>query len=132
MNVLVIMCDHHRHDALGCLGDSIAHTPNLDRLAAESTRFSECYNQSPVCAPARHLLATGQYVHCHGVINNSYKPFPGMQTGLLPSSPWGIGVSVWGTCTGRIWKSTTDTSVTSLSRNGWRVCHLAVHQDDSK
>jgi len=80
MNVLVIMCDHHRYDALGCLGNPIAHTPNLDRLASESIRFSACYTQSPVCAPARHSLATGQYVHRHGVLNNGYKPFPGMKT----------------------------------------------------
>ena len=80
MNVLVIMCDHHRHDALGCLGNSIVHTPNLDRLAAESIRFGECYTQSPVCAPARHSLATGQYAHRHGVLNNGYMPFPGMRT----------------------------------------------------
>ncbi|MDE2829043.1 MAG: sulfatase-like hydrolase/transferase, partial [Gemmatimonadota bacterium] len=33
MNVLVLMSDHHRFDALGCLGNPLAHTPNLDRLA---------------------------------------------------------------------------------------------------
>jgi len=89
MNVLVIMCDHHRYDALGCLDNPVARTPNLDRLAAESTRFSECYSQSPVCAPARHSLATGQYAHCHGVINNSYKPFPGMKTVAHALEPLG-------------------------------------------
>jgi len=89
MNVLVIMCDHHRYDALGCLGNPLAHTPNLDRLAAESMRFGECYNQSPVCAPARHSLATGQYAHRHGVIGNPYKPFPGMKTVAHAFEPLG-------------------------------------------
>ena len=80
MNVLFLICDHHRYDGLGCLGNPLAHTPNLDRLAVDSTRFSQCYTQSPVCAAARHSLATGQYVHRHGVLSNPFMPFPGMTT----------------------------------------------------
>lgn len=80
MNVLVLMCDHHRFDALSCLGNPIARTPNLDRLAGRSVRFDNCFTQSPVCAPARHSLATGRYVHAHGVITNNHKPHPGMVT----------------------------------------------------
>jgi arylsulfatase A-like enzyme len=80
MNVLVLMSDHHRFDALGCLGNPLAHTPNLDRLAEQSVRFEGCYNQSPVCSPARHSLATGRYAHAHGVLTNSSMPYPGMYT----------------------------------------------------
>ena len=84
MNILVLMTDHHRFDALsdgrGPLGNPLAHTPNLDKLAAQSTRFQNCYTQSPVCAPARHSLATGRYAHAQGVITNNHKPFPGMFT----------------------------------------------------
>ncbi|MBN1670763.1 MAG: sulfatase-like hydrolase/transferase [Kiritimatiellae bacterium] len=79
-NVLVLMCDHHRFDALGCLGNPLAHTPNLDKLASQSIRFDNCYSQSPVCAPARHSLATGRYAHAQGVITNGHKPHPGMVT----------------------------------------------------
>jgi choline-sulfatase len=79
-NILVLMCDHHRYDALGCLGNPLAHTPNLDALAARAVRFDRCFNQSPVCAPARHSLATGRYCHAHGVITNRHQPFPGMTT----------------------------------------------------
>ena len=79
-NVLVLMCDHHRYDALGCLGNPLARTPNLDRLAARSVRFENCYTQSPVCAPARHSLATGRYAHAHGVITNNHQPHPGLFT----------------------------------------------------
>ncbi len=74
MNVLVLMCDHHRFDALGCMGNPLARTPNLDRLASESVRFENCFTQSPVCAPARHSLATGQYAHAHGVVTNQSMP----------------------------------------------------------
>jgi len=80
MNILVLMCDHHRFDALGCLGNPLAHTPYLDKLASQSVRFDNCFTQSPVCAPARHSLATGRYVHAHGVITNSHLPYPGMVT----------------------------------------------------
>lgn len=80
MNILVLMCDHHRFDALSCLGNPLANTPNLDRLAERSVRFENCYNQSPVCAPARHSLATGRYAHAQGVITNRHQPHPGMHT----------------------------------------------------
>ncbi len=80
MNVLVLMCDHHRPDALGCMGNDLVHTPNLDRLAGQSVRFDQCFTQAPVCSPARHSLATGRYAHAHGVITNDHTPIPGMAT----------------------------------------------------
>ena len=80
MNILVLMCDHHRFDALSCLGNPLATTPNLDKLAGRSVQFESCYNQSPVCAPARHSLATGRYAHAQGVITNRHRPFEGMHT----------------------------------------------------
>jgi arylsulfatase A-like enzyme len=80
MNILVLMCDHHRFDALGCMGNSSVHTPNLDRLTKQSVRFDQCYTQSPVCSPARHSLATGRYAHAQGVITNDHMPIPGMET----------------------------------------------------
>ena len=79
-NVLVIMCDHHRFDALSCLGNPLAHTPNLDRLCAQSIRFDSAFNQAPVCAPTRHSLASGRYVHAHGAFNNHVYPYTGMYT----------------------------------------------------
>ncbi|MBU7003932.1 MAG: sulfatase-like hydrolase/transferase [Theionarchaea archaeon] len=79
-NVLVMMCDHHRYDALGFLGNPMAITPNLDELASRSVLFENCFNQSPVCSPARHSLATGRYAHAHGVLSNTHMPYPGMVT----------------------------------------------------
>jgi len=46
---------------LGCYGDSYAHTPNLDRLAAQGARFTRAFSHSPVCAPTRFGLITGIY-----------------------------------------------------------------------
>ena len=62
-NTIVIMSDEHNRDILGCYGDSIVKTPNLDRLAKGGTRFSNAYCNSPVCVPSRAAFATGRYAH---------------------------------------------------------------------
>jgi arylsulfatase A-like enzyme len=51
--------DHGPH--LGCYGDPVAVTPNLDRLAARGLRYERCWSVCPVCAPARTALITGMY-----------------------------------------------------------------------
>ena len=56
-NILFIMTDQQRWDALGCSGGWV-RTPNLDRMAAEGVRFSNCVT-TPVCIPVRATLATG-------------------------------------------------------------------------
>ncbi len=69
-NLLVIMDDEHRADALGCAGHPIVQTPNIDRLAARGTRFENAYTNSPICVPARAALATGRYPHQTGYWDN--------------------------------------------------------------
>jgi arylsulfatase len=61
-NILLIMTDQHRWDALGCVGGWVK-TPHLDRLAAEGVRFSNAYTNAPMCVPARLSLARGRYPH---------------------------------------------------------------------
>lgn len=46
---------------LGCYGDPIARTPNIDRLASEGVRYLNCFSNAAVCAPARQTLITGMY-----------------------------------------------------------------------
>ena len=51
---------------MGCSGHPIVQTPNLDRLAARGTRFTNAYSNSPICVPVRAAIATGRYPHQTG------------------------------------------------------------------
>ena len=62
-NLLIIMSDEHRRDAMGCAGHPIVKTPHLDRLAERGTIFTNAYTPSPMCVPARAAVACGQPVH---------------------------------------------------------------------
>src|SRR5690242_4384991 len=66
-NLLFIIADDHAGYVLGCDGNRIAHTPNLDRLASEGTRFASHYCNSPVCTASRQSFFTGQMPHMAGV-----------------------------------------------------------------
>ena len=71
-NILLLIYDKCRADALGCYGYSEAQTPNLDRLAASGVRFDHAYTPQALCAPARASMITGLYPHAHGVTRNVY------------------------------------------------------------
>lgn len=75
-NVLLVMSDEHRPDALGRAGHPHVETPSLDRLAAGGTRFANAYCSSPLCAPSRASFATGRYVHDIGHWDNA-TPYDG-------------------------------------------------------
>ncbi len=59
-NILWITCED-MSARLGCYGDPIAKTPNIDRLAEQGIRFTQAYSVSGVCAPSRAALITGMY-----------------------------------------------------------------------
>ena len=75
-NILIVQPDQHRAGVMGCAGDALVKTPNLDRLAAEGVRFSNCVSSSPVCSPFRATLQTGLYPHKHGVDVNGESLYP--------------------------------------------------------
>ena len=62
MNIITVMSDEHSYQMMQFIDHSILKTPNLDRLAAESTVFDNCYTTGPVCAPARGSFITGRFV----------------------------------------------------------------------
>jgi len=59
-NIILIMCDQLRGDALGADGNEFIETPNLDSLAIQGTRFNHAYTACPSCLPARASLWSGQ------------------------------------------------------------------------
>jgi arylsulfatase A-like enzyme len=61
-NIIFILADDLGYGELGCYGQKIIQTPNLDRLAAEGMRFTQFYAGSTVCAPSRSVLMTGQHL----------------------------------------------------------------------
>ena len=75
-NLLYILSDQHNRDLLGCYGHPLVQTPNLDRLDARGTRFTNAYTPCPICVPARASLATGRYVHQIGYWDNAF-PYDG-------------------------------------------------------
>ncbi|HEV1286218.1 MAG TPA: sulfatase-like hydrolase/transferase, partial [Bryobacteraceae bacterium] len=66
-NFLFILADDHAGYVLGCDGNPLARTPNLDRFAAGSVRFAAHHCNSPVCTPSRQSFLTGQLPHAAGV-----------------------------------------------------------------
>ena len=58
-NILLITTDHLRYDTLGCHGDPVIRTPNIDRLAAQSIDFANYFVQNPVCQPFRTSALPG-------------------------------------------------------------------------
>ena len=69
-NLLFIITDQQRFDALGCAGNTVLKTPNLDRLAREGARFANAYSACPVCVPARTVILTGRSIESTRVKNN--------------------------------------------------------------
>lgn len=69
-NILVIMSDEHNAGVLGCYGNKIVKTPNLDSLAAQGVTFEGCYCNSPLCVPSRLSFTAGKYASRVGAWNN--------------------------------------------------------------
>lgn len=82
-NVLLIICDQMRADALSCLGNPNARTPNLDRLASEGVLFERCTSANPVCVPSRKSMFTGLFPQRHGSLTNDHDKYLPLE-GTLP------------------------------------------------
>lgn len=64
-NIIFILTDDQRWDALGYAGNKLAHTPAMDQLAREGTYFSHAMVTTPICAASRATLLTGLYERSH-------------------------------------------------------------------
>jgi arylsulfatase A-like enzyme len=102
-NVLLIMADQLRWDAVGAYGNPVVQTPHLDRIAREGVRVERAYVANPFCMPARASVLTGRWPHAHGAWDNGVR---------LPPQ--------------------TTTLATALAQHGYRTVivgkgHLDVH-----
>jgi len=101
-NIVFILADDLGYGDLGCYGQQQIQTPNLDRLAAEGIRFTQCYAGSTVCAPSRCVLMTGLHTGHARVRGNALVPLEptdvtvaevlreaGYRTGII--GKWGLG-----------------------------------------
>jgi arylsulfatase A-like enzyme len=66
-NIVFLLTDDQRADALGIAGHPILKTPNLDHLARDGVRFTEAHVVAPVCMPSRISLINGQCERVHQI-----------------------------------------------------------------
>lgn len=81
-NILFIITDQQRYDALSIAGNTVLETPNLDRLAKQGAYFKNAYTPVAVCGPTRSCILTGTTIGTNGVTTNDktyyYKDEPVM------------------------------------------------------
>src|SRR5262249_17421289 len=70
-NLVFVLVDDLRWDALGCAGHPFVKTPNIDRLAREGALFRNYFVTTPLCSPSRASVLTGQYAHTNGITANT-------------------------------------------------------------
>jgi len=66
-NILFLLTDDHRWDALGCMGNKVIRTPHLDRLAADGTLFLNNFCSTAICMASRASIFTGLHERSHGI-----------------------------------------------------------------
>lgn len=69
-NIIFILTDDHRWDAMSCMGHPFLKTPNMDRIRNEGVLYKNAFVTTSLCSPARASFLTGAYAHNHGVIGN--------------------------------------------------------------
>jgi N-acetylglucosamine-6-sulfatase len=79
-NIVFILVDDHRYDALSCAGHPWLKTPHLDRLAAGGAFFRNSFVTTSLCSPSRASILTGLYMHAHKVedLDSKLPTFPAL------------------------------------------------------
>ncbi len=101
-HIIFVLVDDLGYGDLGCYGQETIQTPNIDRMAAEGMRFTDCYAGSTVCAPSRCCLMTGLHTGHARIRGNARVPLlpqdvtvaellaeAGYKTGII--GKWGLG-----------------------------------------
>jgi len=100
-NIIFLLTDDHRQDALGAYGNPIIRTPQLDRLAAGGVTFNHAFVTTAICMTSRASILAGQYAARHGIwrFDRDFTPAQLAQTypGLLKAAGYRTGfVGKWG------------------------------------
>lgn len=66
-NIILMLGDDHRWNALGCMGDKVIHTPHLDRLGRDGVIFENHFTTTPICCASRASIMLGQYASTTGI-----------------------------------------------------------------
>jgi len=109
--------------ALGCYGDKYATTPNIDKLAKESVRYTRVFASAPICSPARSCLITGVYATSLGTVNlRSAMPIPQRMAGF-PSYLRQAGY--W--CTNNVKTDYNTSNARAIIKASWDQCSKTAH-----
>lgn len=94
-NILFIIADDCTHRDLGCYGGH-AHTPNIDKLAEQGMRFTQCFQTAPMCSTTRHNIYTGLYPVKSGAYPNHAIVKDGVKSVVHYLKPLGYRVALSG------------------------------------
>ena len=93
-NILLLMSDNHSWNHLGCYGDPVVQTPNIDRIAEQGVKFTQAYCAAPSCTPARAAMLAGQDIwrleegaNLHGIFPAKFPVY----TDILRESGYVVG-----------------------------------------
>ena len=70
-NVVFILSDDHRYDAMGFMGHPFLETPHMDSMARHGVHLKNAFVTTSLCSPSRASILTGLYTHKHRVIDNN-------------------------------------------------------------
>lgn len=93
-NILMLMSDNHSWNHLGCYGDPVVKTPNIDLVASQGIRFTHAFCAAPSCTPARAALLSGQDIWRLEEGANLWGTFPAkfpVYTDMLEESGYFVG-----------------------------------------
>jgi uncharacterized sulfatase len=79
-NIVLFLADDQSFDDVGCYGNNVIRTPNIDRLAKEGLKFNLAFTPTAMCSPSRSALYTGLYPHRNGCHPNHSRIKPGIKT----------------------------------------------------
>jgi arylsulfatase A-like enzyme len=106
-NIIFMLSDDQRWDTLGCNGNPVIQTPNLDAMAKDGVNFNNSFVTTPICCVSRATMLTGQYMRTHG-IRDFEKPFTPEQMAMTYpvllrkngyftgfTGKWGVGAAAY-------------------------------------